>query len=230
MFNKIVNPKMKETENREQAILRAAEREFTTRGFDGAKTTSIAEAAGVTHALLHYYFRTKEKLYERVLDDIVSRLETSLVEAFSANGLPFMSRLEEGLRRHFLYLLDHPDLPRFLINEFTAHPERAAALRLRFGVMLGRVLASLQADMEAQAAEGTIARMSLTDLIYDAVALNAFSFLSYPLAGMLLAPGTDARAYHLTRLEENLTVIRKRLQPDPPCENASSSSSPQWLP
>ena len=230
MFNKNVNPNMKENENRPQAILRAAEREFLARGYDGAKTTAIAEAAGVTHALLHYYFRTKEKLYERVFDDIVSRLETSLVEAFSASGQAFTTRLEEGLRRHFLYLLDHPDLPRFLINEFTAHPERAAALRLRFGVMLGRVLASLQADMEAQAAEGTIARMSLTDLIYDAVALNAFSFLSYPLAGMLLAPGTDARAYHLARLEENLTVIRKRLQPDLPCESTSPSCSPDWLP
>ena len=40
---------MKENENREQAILRAAEREFLARGYDGTKTTAIAEAAGVTH-------------------------------------------------------------------------------------------------------------------------------------------------------------------------------------
>ena len=154
MFNKIVKPKMKETENREQAILRAAEREFTTRGFDGAKTTSIAEAAGVTHALLHYYFRTKEKLYERVLDDIVSRLEASIVEAFAASGAPFTSRLEEGLRRHFLFLLDHPDLPRFLIHEIGARPERVALVRARMGRLVGRVFASMQADMERQAAQG----------------------------------------------------------------------------
>ena len=50
---------------------------------------------------------------------------------------------------HFLYLLDHPDMPRFLINEFAAHPGRTDALRMRFGVLLGRVLASLQTDMEA---------------------------------------------------------------------------------
>ena len=40
--------------NREDAILRAAEREFLAKGFEGARTTSIAEAAGVTHAMLHY--------------------------------------------------------------------------------------------------------------------------------------------------------------------------------
>lgn len=230
MFNKNVNPTMKENENREQVILKAAEREFLARGYDGTKTTAIAEAAGVTHALLHYYFRTKEKLYERVFEDAISQLERSLTEAFSVSGLPFTARLEDGLRRHFLYLLDHPDLPRFLINEFAAHPGRVAALRLRFGVLLGRVLASLQSDMEAQAAQGAIARMRLTDLLLDAVSLNVFVFLAYPLVGPLLASGVDARAFFMARLEENLTVIRKRLQPDPPCENPSSSSSPQWLP
>ena len=84
---------MKETGNREQAILRAAEREFLARGYDGAKTTAIAEAAGVTHALLHYYFRTKEKLYERVVENAISQLENSLVESFSASGQAFTTRL-----------------------------------------------------------------------------------------------------------------------------------------
>ena len=55
--------------NKEQAIIDAAEREFLTKGFDGARTTSIAQAAGVTHAMLHYYFRTKEKIFERILDE-----------------------------------------------------------------------------------------------------------------------------------------------------------------
>ena len=46
------------TKTKEQAILAAAEQEFLAKGFDGARTTSIAAAAGVTHAMLHYYFRT----------------------------------------------------------------------------------------------------------------------------------------------------------------------------
>ena len=58
----------KPAQKREQAILEAAEREFLKKGFDGARTTSIAAAAGVTHAMLHYYFRTKEQLFERILD------------------------------------------------------------------------------------------------------------------------------------------------------------------
>lgn len=54
------------TENR---ILKAAEAEFLAKGYAGARTTAIAEAAGVTHAMLHYYFRTKDKLFERILNE-----------------------------------------------------------------------------------------------------------------------------------------------------------------
>lgn len=49
-----------ESVNTEQAILKAAEKEFLKKGFSGSKTTEIAKAAGVTHAMLHYYFRTKK--------------------------------------------------------------------------------------------------------------------------------------------------------------------------
>lgn len=63
----------KPARNKEQAILEAAEQEFLNKGFAGARTTSIAEAAGVTHAMLHYYFRTKEQLFERILDEKMRR-------------------------------------------------------------------------------------------------------------------------------------------------------------
>ena len=74
--------------NKEQAILEAAEREFIAKGFAGARTTSIAEAAGVTHAMLHYYFRTKEQLFERILDEKMRLMGESVLAAFGQPGLP----------------------------------------------------------------------------------------------------------------------------------------------
>ena len=55
-----------ETSNTEQSILKSAEKEFLKKGFSGSKTTEIAKEAGVTHAMLHYYFRTKENLFNKV--------------------------------------------------------------------------------------------------------------------------------------------------------------------
>ena len=77
--------------NKEQAILEAAEREFIVKGFAGARTTSIAEAAGVTHAMLHYYFRTKEQLFERILDEKMRLMGESVLAAF---------RFHHGQSRH----------------------------------------------------------------------------------------------------------------------------------
>ena len=58
----------------ETLILQAAEKEFFEKGYSGAKTTAIAEAAGVTHAMLHYYFRTKDKLFEKIVSDKIGNL------------------------------------------------------------------------------------------------------------------------------------------------------------
>lgn len=103
--------------NREDAILRAAEREFLAKGFEGARTTSIAEAAGVTHAMLHYYFRTKEQLFERILDEKLQLMSQTVLSAFGEPGLPLAERLRNGIGRHFDFVAENPDLPRFIVNE-----------------------------------------------------------------------------------------------------------------
>ncbi len=70
MKKRIVGAKRKLNETR---ILRAAERVFAERGFSAASTAAIARSAGLPKANLHYYFRTKEALYRRVLETIIAR-------------------------------------------------------------------------------------------------------------------------------------------------------------
>ena len=62
-----MNKEQSHSQDTETRILEAAEKEFFEKGYAGARTTSIAEAAGVTHAMLHYYFRTKDNLFERIV-------------------------------------------------------------------------------------------------------------------------------------------------------------------
>ena len=63
---------------REAAILKAAEEEFLTKGYAGARTTEIAKVAGVSHTMLHYYFRTKENLFNCVYEQKVKLLSESI--------------------------------------------------------------------------------------------------------------------------------------------------------
>ena len=68
--------------SKEIAILEAAEQEFLEKGFEAAKTTKIASLAGVTHAMLHYYYRTKENLFDLVFDKKTRLLKESMFNAF----------------------------------------------------------------------------------------------------------------------------------------------------
>ena len=79
MLNNVVNLKtMSKKENKEQDILKAAEKLFAEKGFKGATTTLIAAQAGVTHAMLHYYFRTKDQIFLKVFDTYLEEILQSL--------------------------------------------------------------------------------------------------------------------------------------------------------
>ena len=116
-------------QSKEQQILDAAEREFLEKGYDGARTTSIAKAAGVTHAMLHYYFRTKEQLFEHIIDKKMSEIVPLMTHLFGNEDLPLVRRIEEAISVHFDFVVANPDLPRFLINEVLPHKERCDLFR-----------------------------------------------------------------------------------------------------
>ena len=109
----------------EQKIILAAKQEFIAKGFAGARTTSIAEAAGVTHAMLHYYFRTKEKLFDRILQDVIATLRQALFTPLEDMSLPFDVMIQNIIERHFDFLADNPDLPRFIISEVYSNQNKA---------------------------------------------------------------------------------------------------------
>ena len=114
---------MSKKDNTEQAILQAAETEFLDKGFALAKTTEIAKQAGVTHAMLHYYYRTKEKLFERVFQEKVDLMAHSLVATLD-DGKPFLKQMEDLTGAHFDFIAKNPKLPFFLLNEIHLNEKR----------------------------------------------------------------------------------------------------------
>src|SRR5499433_2476807 len=84
------------------AILKAAGREFAREGVAGARTDAIARSAGVNKALLYYYFKDKEALYQAVLDEVFSGVRSAIENALSQE-LPPRERLTAYVRAHFDY-------------------------------------------------------------------------------------------------------------------------------
>ena len=202
-----------EKQSKEQQILAAAEQEFLTRGYDGARTTSIAQAAGVTHAMLHYYFRTKEQLFERIVDEKFETMSHSMFAIMGDPSLPIVERIKGGIEAHFDFVAQNPLLPRFVINEIISRPERYDVLYKRVGAIIDNVYRGLQSEIDRSAERGEIERVDIKMLFISIMSLNIFTFLAYPfmepLMGELMA---NRERFLVERKAENIETILRRIK------------------
>ena len=99
----------------QKAILDAAEREFASFGLYGARTEVIAADTGVTKAMIHHYFKTKENLYEAVVERLVNGMMQAITEQQLESYPP-----EEAIRRLLMTLIDsnvYPNYPGVMVHE-----------------------------------------------------------------------------------------------------------------
>ena len=202
-----------ERQSKEQQILAAAEQEFLAKGYDGARTTSIAQAAGVTHAMLHYYFRTKEQLFERIVDEKFETMSHSMFAIMGDPSLPIVERIKCGIAAHFDFIAANPLLPRFIINEIISRPERYDVLYKRVGVIIDNVYRGLQSEIDRSAERGEIEMVDIKMLFISIMSLNVFTFIAYPfmepLMGELMA---NRERFLAERKAENIETILRRIK------------------
>lgn len=197
----------------EQLILEAAEEEFLLKGFDGARTTAIAERAGVTHAMLHYYFRTKEQLFERIVAKITGLVAQTVLAAMGDPCKPIVERILSGVASHFDLVAAHPLLPRFFLNEVVLRPERYRLLDDALRERVATLFTQLQAEADRAAVEGEMEAVDVRQLFVSIVSLNVFPFLALPFAELLLGDlAGDREKFLAARKAEAIETIQRRIQ------------------
>jgi TetR/AcrR family transcriptional regulator len=169
----------------ERRILEAARRVFVRRGTAGARMQEIAQEAGVNQALLHYYFRSKERLAEAVFRQVASRILPTVFETLGSD-----LSLEEKVERVIALYLDSftssPFLPGYILSELHHHPERAKQL---FTSVAGAppdrfatpILRKLGTQIAARANEGTMRSIAPEQFTVNLLSLCVFPFAARPL-------------------------------------------------
>jgi AcrR family transcriptional regulator len=165
------------TTNTEQVILEAAEKIFIEKGYAGTRTIEIAQAAGVNHALLHYYFRTKENLFNQIFEQKASQLLGFFVEAFSRD-YPFFEKLKIGIERHFDLLKQTPGLPLFVLTEIIQNKERKNFILQKVATIGEEILKKMSTAINAEIRKGTIRPIRARDLLVNIGSLNVFAFVA----------------------------------------------------
>lgn len=166
--------------NNEQLILEAAEQEFLEKGFGSAKTTSIAKRAGVTHAMLHYYFRTKENLFQVVFQKKVQIAADSFEPIFSEGG-----SLDETVRNfvesHFDFISKNPRLISFIYNEVISNEKNREFVLNCLYPKLSAVFGSVESFIDKEVAKGTMRPIKPLEFIMNIVSLNISIFMFLPV-------------------------------------------------
>jgi len=107
----------------EEIIFEAATDEFLDKGMDGARMQYIADKAGINKALLHYYYRTKDKMFNAVFEKIVEKILAKFAPVFDEK-LTLEDKIRFFYREHITFLQKNPRLPAFLLNEINRNPAR----------------------------------------------------------------------------------------------------------
>lgn len=199
--------------NTEHAILEAAEALFLEKGFALTSTTEIAKKVGCNQAMVHYYFRTKDRLFTAIFEKKI-RLFISIIHQIENEPLGFEEKLKRKIEAHFEILRANPKLPFLIINEFNTNPQSIFILKERLQELPLQIIQNIEKELHDEIQKGNIRNISFFDLIIMMVSLNITLFLASPVItaiGNMSAAEFDVFLNH--RKQENVRIILSSLKP-----------------
>ncbi len=174
--------------NTEARILEAAKQVFTKKGMDGARMQEIADEAGINKALLHYYFRTKDLLFDRIFAMLFAEVFTIFEKAIQ--GEVSFEQFLEGFVRHYIKLLNSkPYIPQFVIHELNRKPDRIVEQMQKSEFDKKRLFAII----EKAAADQIIRPIPPIHLMTNILSMCIFPFVARPIITGFFLDGSEKK-------------------------------------
>ena len=165
----------------EEKILEAAKNVFVTKGMEGARMQEIADEAGINKALLHYYFRSKERLFEAIFSEIIKFAFPKLTQILISDAA-VITKIEQVVDAYIDLLIKHPFIPAFIIKELNRDPSGLFKMVIKFGLNPQIVFDQIQASMD----RGEIIQMKPQHLVANIVSMCVFPFAARPIISFVL--------------------------------------------
>lgn len=162
----------------EEKIKEAARKLFVKNGFAATKTRDIAQEAGINLALLNYYFRSKEKLFELIMLENMSQFIGGVSEVLNDAETNLEGKVEGIVALYIDMLLIRPDMPLFILTEIRNDPNRLLGL-MESKVNLQKTVLMVQLQEAIQA--GRLMPVHPLHFLANVIGLTVFPFIGRPL-------------------------------------------------
>lgn len=173
----------------EAKIIEAARLVFFRKGFTGARMQDIADEAGINKALLHYYFRSKEKLFEVIFRDAFETLIPQVVDMFESD-MDFFDKIRGVTLVYISMAMNNPYIPLFVLNQMHTDPGQ---FRKSFGTIARRIpLPQFKLEISKAVRKGIIRPVDPHQLIMHILSLCLFPFIARPMFQLVMQV-TDAQ-------------------------------------
>ena len=183
----------------EEKIFESATEVFIEKGMDGARMKEIADHAGINKSLLHYYYRTKEHLFNAVFEKIAGQMFKKFAPVFDEN-LTLEDKIRFFFREHIDFLHKNPRLPGFILNELHRNPARIK--KIIQGIDIGKLWTVMEAQHKEEMERYNITREAIPQLMTSIAAMSVFPFIAKPVVASIMEKmGYDFNDYIEERKE-----------------------------
>jgi TetR/AcrR family transcriptional regulator len=193
----------------EEKILDAAKTVFHKKGFDGTRMQEIADEAGINKALLHYYYRSKENLFDAVFKDAFNELFRKIFTIVGSD-IPFEEKIRYLFNDYIGFMQKNPYIPSFILNEIHHNPSRITDLLKGLPTPPSEILNKVKKSLEDEGLAGIDHRQFIINII----SLSLFPIIAKPLLKSILnLTEEEYSAFIETRKIELPDFIFKAIHP-----------------
>lgn len=186
--------------NSEERIKAAARKVFHQKGYAATRTRDIAEEAGINHAMVNYYFRSKEKLFGIVMMETISQFFEGVADILNDESTSLDEKIELLVANYIDLLLEEPELPTFMFNEIRTNPQPFITQTPARKILQHSVLAC---QYNQAVAQGKVTEPNLMHLMLNVLSLTIFPFIAQPiLTSITNIPKEQYKALMLQRKEQ----------------------------
>jgi AcrR family transcriptional regulator len=197
-MDKNVNSSISDTGKK---ILDAAKIVFLEKGFEGARMQEIADEAKINKALVHYYFRSKDKLFDAIFQEAFQQFFPKIVEIMMTEK-PLFEKIEFFIDTYITMLSNNPHLPSFVMHEINRNPVRIVSIIKKSGVKPEYLGIAIQKEVDA----GVIIPTNPVHLIINMIGLCLFPFMAKPIIqGFVFNGNSEAYQQFLSERKKEVT-------------------------